>query len=186
MNLEKSLEKNWSNRSTTNLTAYLGKMKGEARLGSQIDYVDAIISAIGGVIAIITVGFIAIHLGYPMALGPLGASCVLVFLAHKGPFSQPRHIIGGHLFSITLALIMWSILGKSLFTIGLVLALVLILMTLTTTVHPPAAASALVAVNSQAGWGFLISVVICSLLLVFISTIYNNLFPTRQYPKHWF
>ena len=185
MDFEKSLDKNWSNRSITNLTAYLGKMKGEARKESHIDYFDVMVSAAGGIIAIITISFIAVHLGYPMALGPLGASCVLVFGAHKGPLSQPRHVIGGHLFSTTSALIMWSIIGKSLFTIGLVLAVVLILMALTTTVHPPAAASALVAVNSQAGWGFLITVIICSVLLVFISTIYNNLFQTRQYPKHW-
>nr|WP_274608373.1 HPP family protein [Peribacillus sp. TH14] len=49
----------------------------------------------------------------------------------------------------------------------------------------PQRASALVAVNSQAGWGFLISIAIGTILLVFISMIYNNLFQARQYPKHW-
>ncbi|HWO96169.1 MAG TPA: HPP family protein [Bacillus sp. (in: firmicutes)] len=185
MNLEKSLEKSWFNQLVLNLTTYLKKMRGGTRKEAQIDYFDSIVSAVGGLIAIITISFAAVCLGYPMTLGPLGASCVLVFGAHKSPLSQPFHVIGGHLFSTTSALIVWSILGKSLFTMGLVLAIVLILMTLTKTFHPPAAASSLVAVNSEAGWGFLISIVSCTLLLVFISTIYNNLFRTRQYPQHW-
>ncbi|MDQ0247362.1 CBS-domain-containing membrane protein [Bacillus fengqiuensis] len=185
MNLEKNLEKNWSNQSIIHLTTYLRKMKGEARKEAQIDYMDSIVSAAGGLFAMMIIGFTVVGLGYPMTIGPLGASCLLVFGAHKSPLSQPRHVIGGHLLSTTSALIIWSILGKSLFTFGLVLAIVLMLMTLTKTVHPPAAASSLVAVNTEAGWGFLISIVICTLMLVFISTIYNNLFQTRQYPKHW-
>ncbi|MCK1982861.1 MULTISPECIES: HPP family protein [Peribacillus] len=186
MEFEKSLEKSWSNQQNIGLTAYLKKMKGEAREKDRIDYMDSLVSAIGGLIAIIMISFIAVHLGYPMALAPLGASCVIVFGAHKSLLSQPRNVIGGHIISTTSALIIWSFFGKSLFIIGLTLAIVLIIMTCTKTVHPPAAASALVSINSQAGWGFLISIVIGTLLLVFISMIYNNLFQTRQYPKHWF
>jgi CBS-domain-containing membrane protein len=185
MHSEKSLEKSWSNQLIIGLTAYLKKMKGEATKEDRIDYIDSLISATGGLIAIIIIGLVAVNLGYPMALGPLGASCLLVFCAHKGQLSQPRHVFGGHLFSTTIALITWSILGKSLFTIGLVLAIVLILMILTKTLHPPAAASAFVAVNSQAGWGFLITVVMGTFLLIIISIIYNNLFQTRQYPQRW-
>jgi CBS-domain-containing membrane protein len=58
-------------------------------------------------------------------------------------------------------------------------------MALTQTMHPPAAASALVAVNNQVGWEFLIPVLLGSLLIVVISIIYNNLFKSRQYPNHW-
>ncbi|MEJ9227981.1 HPP family protein [Peribacillus butanolivorans] len=185
MDFEKNLEKNWNNQPNIGLKAYLKKMKGETRDKDRIDYIDSFVSAIGGLIAIIIISFVAVYLGYPMALAPLGASCVIVFGAHKGILSQPRNVIGGHIISTTSALIIWSIFGKSLFIIGLVLAIVLLIMTLTKTVHPPAAASALVAVNSQAGWGFLISIAIGTILLVFISMIYNNLFQARQYPKHW-
>lgn len=185
MDFEKSLEKSWSNQPNIGLTTYLKKMKGRAREKDRIDYIDSFVSAIGGLIAIIIISFVAVYLGYPMALAPLGASCLIVFGAHKGLMSQPRNVIGGHVISTTSALIIWSVFGKSLFIIGLVLAIVLIIMTLTKTVHPPAAASALVVVNSQAGWGFLVLILIGTLLLVFISMIYNNLFQTRQYPKHW-
>ncbi|MCQ6275591.1 HPP family protein [Bacillus sp. V3B] len=185
MDFGKNLEKSWSDQQVVGFTAYLKKMKGEARKEDRIDYIDSFVSAIGGLISIIIISFIVVYLGFPRALAPLGASCIIVFGAHKSPLSQPRNVIGGHIISTTLSLIIWSILGKSLFIIGLVLAIVLILMTITKTIHPPAAASALVAINSQAGWEFLIPIIIGTLLLVIISTIYNNLFQTRQYPKYW-
>ena len=120
-----------------------------------------------------------------MAMGPLGASCVLIFAAHSGPLSQPRQVIGGHILSTTIGLVIWSIFGKSLSIIVITLVIVLIVMSLTKTIHPPAAASALVAINFETGWGYLIPIVIGTLFIVFIAMIYNNLFPKRQYPKHW-
>lgn len=95
-------------------------------------------------------------------------------------------MIEGHLLSTISALVMWSLLGKSLFSIGIVLVTVLILMALTKTIHPPAAATALVVVNNQTGWGFLIPILLGVLLLIFISILYNNLFSKRQYPQYWF
>lgn len=83
MEFEKSFEKNWSNQKNIGLTAYLQKMKGEAREKDRIDYVDSFVSAIGGLIAIIIISFIAVYIGHPMALAPLGASCVIVFCAIK-------------------------------------------------------------------------------------------------------
>ncbi len=121
-----------------------------------------------------------------MAMGPLGASCILVFAAHSGPLSQPRQVIGGHILSTTIGLIAWSIFGKSIVIIVITITIVLILMSLTKTVHPPAAASALVAINFEPGWGYLIPITIGIVLIVLISMLYNNLFPKRQYPKHWF
>ncbi|MED3727705.1 HPP family protein [Priestia filamentosa] len=183
--MEKKLEKNVSNGVSVGVNTYLRKMKGEGRGKIKINYGDSIVSATGVLIAIIIISFMTLHLGYPMAIAPLGASCILIFEAHKGAWSQPRNVIGGHLLSTTSALIIWSLLGKSLFSIGIVLAIVLILMALTNTLHPPAAASALVVVNNQTGWGFLVPIFLGVLLLIFISIFYNNLFSKRQYPQHW-
>lgn len=160
-------------------------MKGETIFKSKLNYVDLVVSSVGCLIAMSLISVVAISLGYPMALGPIGASCLLSFGAHTGPFSQPRHIIGGHFITTLAALIIWHIFGGGFLTIGITLAVVIILMVLTGTIHPPAAASAIVAINSSAGWGFIPCIIICSVLLVIISLFYNNLFQTRQYPKYW-
>jgi CBS-domain-containing membrane protein len=164
---------------------YLNKMKGESRSKTRFDYMDSLISASGVFLSVSIICLLAVFFHYPMAMGPLGASCVLVFIAHQGPLSQPRHVIGGHTLSTVTGLMIWSIFGKSLFIIIISLVIVLILMSLTNTIHPPAAASALVAINFETGWGYLIPIVIGAFLLVLISILYNNLFPKRQYPKHW-
>ncbi|MEH7584350.1 HPP family protein, partial [Priestia megaterium] len=98
------------------LSSYTKKMKGELKEEPKINYRDAVVSSIGGLIAIIISSAIALALGYPMALAPIGASCVLVFGAHKGPLSQPRHVLGGHLLATVSALIIWSLFHRSLIT----------------------------------------------------------------------
>ena len=164
---------------------YLNKMKGESRSETRFDYRDSLISATGVFLAVSTIGLLAVFFRYPMAIGPLAASCVLVFIAHSGPLSQPRQVIGGHILSTVAGLMIWSIFGKSLMIIVISLVIILILMLFTNTSHPPAAASALVAINFETGWGYLIPIIIGACLLVLISILYNNLFSKRQYPKHW-
>lgn len=174
------------NQSFEGLIQYVNKMKGNSRSETRFDYIDSLISATGVFLAVSIIFLLAVFFRYPMVIGPLGASCVLVFIAYSGPLSQPRQVVGGHLLSTFTGLLIWSIFGKSLFIIIISLVIVLFLMSMTNTIHPPAAASALVAINFETGWGYLIPIAIGAVLLVFISVLYNNLFSKRQYPKHWF
>lgn len=170
----------------TFISSYLMKMKGERVKAAHIKVMDYMISAIGGLITIIIISLVEVSAGYTMVIGPIGATCLLVFAIHEGPFSQPRQVIGGHFISTLIALLIWSIFGKDHFTIGLTLAIVVFLMFILRIVHPPAAASALVAINTEAGWAFLFMIVLCSIMVVVCSLLYNNLFKSRQYPKYWF
>lgn len=185
------MEKEWNKRQTQPfsismpLDLYFSKMRGVKGIAPNIQVLDSLISAFGALIAISVISLIVVVLGFPMVLGPIGATCLLVFAAHAGAFSQPRHILGGHVLSTFTALLIWEWFGRSHLTIGITLAAVAFLMVLTKTVHPPAAASAIVAINTQAGWGFLLSVAAGALIVVLISLLYNNLFASRQYPKQW-
>lgn len=121
-------------------------------------------------------GFIAIQLGFAMVLGLIAASCLLVFAVHEGPFSQPRQVIGGHFISTSASLIIWDIFERSHLTIGITLAVVVFLMVIFRVVHPPAAASAIVAINTEIGWGFLPMIMISALIFIVFSLIYINMF----------
>ncbi|WP_394235120.1 HPP family protein [Niallia oryzisoli] len=186
MSLERDMVKS-SNSLPINvmLSMYVTKMKGEKGRGSSIKLVENVISATGGLIAMSIISLIAVSLGYPMVLGPIGATCLLVFAIHEGPFSQPLPVIGGHFISTFAALSIWSLFGKSPVIIGVTLAIAVFLMFILKLVHPPAAASAVVAINTQPGWDYLFIIIFCSILVIAISILYNNLFKTRQYPKHW-
>lgn len=185
MDVEKELIQDRGKNISIVISSYFLKMRGERKSRGNVKISEGVIAATGGLVAIIIISLIAVFLGYPIVLGPMGASSLLVFAAHKLPFSQPRQILGGHIISTVTALLVWDIYGKSHVTIGITLALVLFLMIFLKVVHPPAAASAMVAINSQAGWGFLFAIFITSLLLIMVSLFYNNLFRGRQYPKHW-
>lgn len=164
---------------------YFLKMKGEGLRKPTIKLGDSIISAAGGLIAMTFISIVSIIFGFPMILGPMGASCFLVFAAHEGFFSQPRQIFGGHMVSTIVALAICDVFGKSPLTISVTLAVVLFLMISLKLVHPPGAASAMVAINTQIGWGFLFVILLCSIILIAVSVFYNNLFKHRQYPKQW-
>jgi CBS-domain-containing membrane protein len=64
-------------------------MKGKVRGEGKFNYTESVVSAAGVLIAVIIVSFITLHLGYPMAISPLGAICILIFEAHKGEWPQP-------------------------------------------------------------------------------------------------
>ena len=85
--VEKSNER-IKRQSLVSLSAIIShKMKGVARKETRIDYLDSLVSATGVLLAVSIICFLAVSLGYSMAMGPLGASCVLIFAAHNGPLS---------------------------------------------------------------------------------------------------
>ncbi|ARK29603.1 HPP family protein [Halalkalibacter krulwichiae] len=182
---EKELRKTADVNSSFRFSTYISKMKGEAKENTALHMSESLISAGGSLIAMTIISLLAVTLGYPMALGPVGASCLLVFVAHSSPFSQPRQVIGGHVISTFAALLIWDIFGRTHLTIGVTIAVVILLMLLSNTMHPPAAASAIVALNSGVGWGIFLTIALSACLVVLSSVAYNNLFHNRHYPKRW-
>ncbi|WP_142247933.1 HPP family protein [Alkalihalobacterium alkalinitrilicum] len=179
MDIQKELNKENNHQFNTLLSSYFTKMKGERKSEPSVQIKENLISATGGLIAMLVISVMAVTIGFPMVLGPMGASCLLVFAAHAGPFSQPRHILGGHFISTIVALSIWDIFGRTHLKIEITLAVVLFLMVVSKMLHPPAAASAIVAINTEAGWGFLLTILISAIILIAISVAYNNLFKNR-------
>ncbi|MCQ2079501.1 MAG: HPP family protein [archaeon] len=91
----------------------------------------------------------------PYIIASFGATAILIYGAPKAPFSRPKNVFFGHLFSaligVTLAIIadMLGIAGDGqwLFA-GLAVATAIVTMMLTGTIHPPGGATALTCVLS--------------------------------------
>ncbi|KAI5922179.1 HPP family protein [Camillea tinctor] len=130
----------------------------------------------------------------PPLVASFGAAAVLVFYAIESPFSQPRNCF----FSQILA----SIIGVScckLFSMSsnfesirwlggaLACASTVAVMGLTKTIHPPAGATALIAVIDEAtiglGWFLVPLVILGSSIMLSVALILNNI--QRQYPIYW-
>lgn len=82
---------------------------------------------------------------------PLGSSAILLFGAPDAPFSGPKNLVGGHIFSALTGVVICRILGVNLYTIALAVALSLMVMLITGTVHPPAGATAILGLTTSQG-----------------------------------
>ncbi|KAK1249399.1 hypothetical protein MKX07_002915 [Trichoderma sp. CBMAI-0711] len=130
----------------------------------------------------------------PLIVGSFGAAAVLEFYVIESPLAQPRNAIGGQVISAIVGcavgkLFLLSDNFEDIKWLGgaLACASATALMALTKTVHPPAGATALLAVVDptliQVGW-FLIPVMLlgCSLMLG-AALVINNI--ERQFPVYW-
>jgi CBS-domain-containing membrane protein len=122
-------------------------------------------------------------------IGSFGASSVLVYGAIQSPLAQPRNLIGGHLISALIGVTVYKIMPDILWlTAPLAVALSIVLMQITKTLHPPGGATALIAVTGGAkisalGYMYVLSPVLSgSLILLVIALIFNNMTPGRKYP----
>jgi CBS-domain-containing membrane protein len=138
-------------------------------------------------------GFIAIFLGYylgsisnlSLLMAPFGASCVLVFALPDSPLAQPRNVVGGHVLSSLIGLLLLIFFGVHSWSIALAVGLAILVMQWTHTVHPPAGADPIVIMLAGAGWSFLLTPVLAgALLIVLVGFIYHKATKT-VYPKRW-
>jgi CBS-domain-containing membrane protein len=141
-------------------------------------------SALG--IAIVAVLTRSYH--FPLLMAPLGASCFLLFGVPDAPFAQPRNVIAGHLLSSLVGLVFFKYVGVSPVEMGLAVGVAIALMLFTRTSHPPAGADPLVImIAGNLGWGFLITPVLAStIILVLIALLFNNVGDGRSWPRYWY
>lgn len=127
-------------------------------------------------------------------IGSFGASTVLVYGAPMAEFSQPRNLVGGHVFSAIVGVSVFIFLGSdSVMAAPTAVSLAIVAMHFTRTLHPPGGATALIAIiggdKVQAlGYMYVLSpVLIGALLMLLVALLVNNLSsnPKRHYPVYW-
>jgi CBS-domain-containing membrane protein len=168
------------------LQSFILRLKGGRAAPPRADFRDIAWSGLGGMVAIGLVALLTLKTGVPAVMAPLGASCFLVFAAPDSPFAQPRNVIGGHLVSSLVGLLLYAALGSGWWVMALAVGLAIIAMQLSRTGHPPAGADPLVVLAIHPDWMFLITpVLLGSLVVVGTAVLFNNLRPGFAYPKYW-
>lgn len=122
-------------------------------------------------------------------IGSFGATSVLIYGAIQSPLAQPRNLIGGHVISAIIGVTVFKVLPDIIWlTAPLAVALSIVVMQMTKTLHPPGGATALIAVMGSEkikalGYMYVLYPVLsgCMILLV-IALIFNNLTAYRKYP----
>lgn len=170
---------------------YLGKLKGAKALSgiAYPNWTEVLISGLGGVLIIGLLNYLSLETELIKAfIIPFGATAVLVFAAPAAPFSQPRNVVGGHVLSGLVGIIIMTVFQQNAWwTLALATSIAIALMVATKTVHPPAGATALLpVVNGITSLSWLITPVLAGcLLFVLVGVLYNNLWAKRKYPAFW-
>lgn len=123
-------------------------------------------------------------------IGSFGASSVLIYGVIQSPLAQPRNLIGGHVISAIIGVIVFQLLPNILWlTAPLAVSLSIIAMQYTKTLHPPGGATALIAVSGSEkikalGYLYVIFPVLTGvIILLLIALIVNNMTSQRKYPN---
>jgi len=135
---------------------------------------------LGAVLAISTLALASSETGWAMILGSFGASCTLLFAYPDGPFSQPRNVVLGHLFSSFVGLVLVKTLGPSWWAMGLAVGTAVAVMMATRTVHPPAGSNPVIIFLADPGWTFLIFPTAAGAVALMIGATFYNRLARRQ------
>ncbi|WP_027364217.1 HPP family protein [Desulfotruncus alcoholivorax] len=167
---------------------YLCKMKGgkcDSLPGMSMS--GLLITALGSFCGIGLVAMLSQFYQLPLLLPSFGASAVLLYAACHVPMAQPRNVIGGHIVSALMGVVVYQLFGGAWWSIALGVTMAIVAMTVTYTLHPPGGATAFVAVYSGQNFSFILSPVgIGAVCLIIIALIVNNLSSERKYPDYWY
>ncbi|DBA71574.1 hypothetical protein WJX79_006406 [Trebouxia sp. C0005] len=157
---------------------------------------DMIISFIGAFLGILWVAGCAHALDNQLhehlLVASLGATAVLLYGVMESKLAQPRNVIGGHVVSAAVGCAFRLALKDALWIAAPVsMAVALLAMQLTRTVHPPGGATAIIASQADplapwAGFSFVLVILVASAGQTVIALIVNNLHSKKRYPTYWF
>tara|TARA_B100001996_G_C18622449_1_gene578293 strand:- start:41 stop:511 length:471 start_codon:yes stop_codon:yes gene_type:complete len=142
-----------------------------------------ILSALGAFICISILAYInSLDETNLWLIPPFGASMVLVMAVHESPLAHPKNILFGHIFSALAGVLVFSLLGSSVVSLGLAVGLAIFLMMVTKTVHPPAGANPIIAILGAKGLSFiLMPVAIGASFIVLFAIIYNKVLKRKYF-----
>src|SRR5271169_2520601 len=139
-------------------------------------FLAIVAGAAGGAVAIACMEEFSISTAFPLMAIPFATSIVTVLGTPTAEPAQPRPLIGGHLVSTLIGLLIVKLCGPAPWAAALAVGLAMIAMHLTGTFHPPAGIDPLVVVVNNMSWSFLVVPVgIGALLLTLFAFAWHNL-----------
>lgn len=179
------------------MRAYFQKMTGTTR-GSppRVNNEEVFWSWVGAFIGISAVAGMSQLLFGPgdltLLLGSFGSSAVLLFGAPRSPLAQPRNLVGGHILAALVGVSCWQFLYPwPWLAASIAVSSTIALMHVTRTLHPPAGATALIAILGSdklhaLGYKFvLMPVAVGTMILLIVALLVNNIPASRRYPEIW-
>jgi CBS-domain-containing membrane protein len=117
-----------------------------------------------------------------LLIPPIAASCVIIFTSPHSVFSKTKNILFGHIISSTIAIVILNLLSNTVLSYAIALSLSLFFMLITDTLHPPAGATAILIITTNAKWYYILFPVgIGAIILCGVSIMYRHLYKMVKY-----
>jgi CBS-domain-containing membrane protein len=168
-------------------TVLLGYQPGHTGLREKL--VSSVTACLSILFLLLIVQYVELELPFKMlVLASMGASAFLLFVTPHSPMAQPWPVIVGHLVSAFIGVACAQWIDNAPLAAAVAVLLSIFAMHLLHCLHPPSAATAMIAVLGgpevhAIGWQFCYEVVaINAVLMVVLAIALNNLVPGRRYP----
>lgn len=140
----------------------------------------------GGAVAIGLMEYFATRNTMPVMAVPFATSIVLVLGSPDVEAAQPRALIGGHLISTVVGLVVLSLAGPTPWAAALAVGLAMAAMHATRTFHPSAGIDPLLVVVNAMPWSFLfIPVAAGALALALFAYAWHMAVRGFAWPTRW-
>src|SRR3954464_13612297 len=144
------------------------------------------VAGLGAAIAIGVMEWLSITAHYPLAVIPFATSIVLVIGSPDAEPAQPRALIGGHLISTLVGLLVLKVTGPGAWAAAAGVGLAVLAMYLTGTFHPPAGINPLLVISNNLPWSFLFAPVLFgALLLTGFAFVWHRWVRREDWPQRW-
>ncbi|GMU28634.1 MAG: membrane protein [Candidatus Jettenia caeni] len=150
---------------------------------------EVLLSLWGALLGIGITALLAFTWKCPMLLGSFGSTAPLIYCAYKSPLAQPRNVVLGHFLGASIGVVVNDFFGVTWWSIALTVALAIILMFTTYSIHPPAGATAYVAVQTGGlgvGYWFILNPTMLGIFIMLTVAVIFNKMSKRDYPTHWY
>jgi CBS-domain-containing membrane protein len=142
--------------------------------------------AAGGAVAIAAMEILAERTAVPLAFIPFSTSIVMVMGSPDAKPAQPRALIGGHLLSAAIGLVMVTLAGPQPSAAAVAVGLAMIVMHATDSFHPPAGINPLLIVVNDRPWSFFVIPVTAGVaILVAFAFLWHNVTRRGSWPEKW-
>ena len=170
------------------LTTFFARYKA-----SHPRFSEKLISSVGAFLAIaaltLEIGQISTEFSVVIpVLASMGASTFLLFAVPHSPMAQPWPMLGGHIISALVGVACASLIPHPVLATASAVALAIFAMHMLHCMHPPSAATAMIAVLGGSevhalGYAFCYEVVaLNAVTLLLLALFINNIMPGRRYP----
>ncbi|EEF78733.1 hypothetical protein MDMS009_2906 [Methylophaga thiooxydans DMS010] len=160
---------------------------------TEIAWQERLFSSLGACIAIFFLSYFINALSpylmfNPVVLASMGASTFLLFAVPHSPLAQPWQLLAGHLCAAFIGVGCCKLIPDLSYALAVSVSLSVFVMYLLNCMHPPAAATAMIAIIGgeqivAQGWAFAYITIAANVFILLVLTlILNNLIPGRRYP----